>query len=210
MKNQYHSKAFFLLALSLMLLSSANAQQFVIKLDTNGNLIQYYDSCCEHITMPDNEIEGYYVLGYSDTVFFENYRNIFAPFNFGSNYVNPIQFYRVQSFGIPINGHLYLYHFDKDSCINTFDGIVKDGFYFSGVFIDYYPDGTIKSTTQVEDGWLTGIHTAYFPNGRVQLIEKYIIEFTHPVAEWEYDSTGILIEFYNEEKLRMDHFENGY
>lgn len=185
----------FLIIVFIFLSTTSKCQQIKFRISESGFIETYKDSCCEYRVKPDCEIEGIYVLNFVDTVYFETYRNLLNCVSIVTSLCNPLKYCKIQSFGKPITGHLFLSYFDEDSNKITYQGIVKNGYYFSGVFIDYFPNGTIKMTSQVENGWLSGLAMSYFEDGKIRIMERYIQEVTYSVTLWEFDKNGILIEF---------------
>jgi len=209
MKNRINIIRILFVTLFAMLSTESKSQQTKLQVNEFGFIESYKDSCCEYKTLPDTEIEGFYVLNFIDTIYFKEYRNLLNCLSIVTSLSNPLKYCKIQSFGKPITGHLYVSYTDKDSIKRTYQGVVKNGYYFSGVFIDYFPNGIIKRTSQVENGWLSGLSIDFYENGRIRVMERNIQEVTYSVTYWEYDSDGVLIDFSDDSSL-FENFENNY
>ena len=103
--------------------------------------------------------------------------------------------------GIPFTGYFKRRLVQKDSTYSIFSGHLKNGLIETGGFIEFYPNGIIKQTGQYQNNWKSAIWTDYYPDGKIEWLTKYIEGADYPVIEFEYDTSGNLIYFNDEESI---------
>ena len=103
--------------------------------------------------------------------------------------------------GTPFTGYFKRRLVHKDSTYSIFSGHLKNGLIETGSFIEFYHNGIIKQTGQYQNNWKSAIWTYYYPDGKIEWLTKYIEGADYPVIEFEYDTSGSLIYFNDEESI---------
>jgi len=57
---------------------------------------------------------------------------------------------------------------------------------FTGVMVDFYPDGTMQSRTVLSNGWLNGLSEGWWTNGVLAVRETFVEGRSHGVrTKWD-------------------------
>jgi hypothetical protein len=180
------------------------------------------DTCCTYDEKPDSNYAGFYVLNFSDTTYFSNVSVITECIdNMTTILGNSLSYCHYISSGVPISGNFQICYKQDNHIVKTFYGHLKQGYYWNGIIINYYSDSLdistakIQSTGQISNGWISGIYTMYYENGRIETIERYISGIGGPVYGYDFDEKGNQVGFYDdtehfEQELEKERIINGY
>jgi hypothetical protein len=142
---------------------------------------------------------NYYVLNSVDTNFVENSVEIFKCDYLISTEKshNKCRILINETF---YSGKIYYHLIRTDSCLEVFEGEIKNGLIQNGTILRYSKTSQLILSGQFYDNWKYGIWTTYYIIGKIESVMKYIKYSDYPVVEWEYDQTGHLLYYNNEQK----------
>lgn len=182
----------------LLIFTLINLISFV----TSGQIINLTikdETVKENKVQIDSTYCNYYVLNSKDTFYFTNNSTVIQC-NFTQSIDkdhNKCRFYINQE---PGNGRVEIVKTDfLNKSSTTYSGTLISGFYENGTLIKKSTSGSPLITGQYVNNWKNGFWTIYYPNGQVQTIFKFIDGINDPVKTWEFDETGKLVDFTDEE-----------
>lgn len=136
----------------------------------------------------DSSYCNFYMLDFNDTVYFRSASCIIQP-----QTTSPVTFkYRIQN-GYA-NGFMRM-HLQADNSFTSIDGRFSEGIISTGSHLDYFLNGTLKTSGQYEFGQRSGVWTWYFESGKINRIIIY--ENSDPLREIEFDKEGNVVAEYD-------------
>lgn len=100
----------------------------------------------------------------------------------------------------PGNGSIEIVRNDyPDKSTSVFCGTISNGLILNGTFMIKSFNGLPLLTGQYYNNWKHGYWTSYYPNGRIETIDKYIEGANEPVKTWEFNELGELKDYTDEE-----------
>ncbi len=68
------------------------------------------------------------------------------------------------------------------------DGVVP----FSGILVDYYPSGALRSRTSIQEGRIDGLSRGFYENGQLQIEERFRAGVSHGLrTKWRADGSKL-------------------
>jgi len=109
--------------------------------------------------------------------------------------------------GVPFSGYIKIRRVKRDSAISVFSGTLKNGYIEDGSFIEFYHNGNIRQTGQYQNNWKIGIWTSFYPTGGIEFLEKYIEGTDSSMVWFDYDDSGKLVDYSDEESIMKKRIE---